>query len=177
MKLFKRLLVTIAGFILVLAAVAMFLPRQVEVARAIIIKAPAEKVFAQLNSMKNFNAWSPWAKLDPETKYTWSGPDTGVGSKMSWQSNSREVGTGSQEIITSTPSSLIRTSLEFAGQGKAVASFTLVPKDGATQVTWGFKTDLGYNPIARWMGLAFDKLIGNTYEKGLINLQKLLEKT
>jgi hypothetical protein len=43
----------------------------------------------------------------------------------------------------------------------------------STEVTWSMETDLGYNPIARYFGLFFDKMIGDDFEKGLDNLNTI----
>ena len=75
--------------------------------RSIEIEASAEKVFIQLNSFKNFNEWSPWAELDPNTEYTYEGPEEGVGAIMYWKSDDPNVGNGMQEILESVPSSKI----------------------------------------------------------------------
>ena len=42
-------------------------------------------------------------------------------------------------------------------------------------MTWGFESDLGMNPMARWMGLMMDSLVGGDYEQGLANLKDLVE--
>ena len=36
--------------------------------------------------------------------------------------------------------------------------------------------DLGNNPIARYVGLMFDKWIGGDYEKGLARLKQVMEQ-
>ena len=60
--------------------------------------------------------------------------------------------------------------------GTADAVFSLEGFDGGTRITWGFTTDVGYNPMMRWMGLMFDKWIGADYEAGLASLKELAEK-
>jgi len=42
-------------------------------------------------------------------------------------------------------------------------------------VKWGFATDMGMNPIARWMGLMMDRWVGADYQKGLARLKDLVE--
>ena len=50
--------------------------------RATVIAAPPATVFTLVNSYKRFNEWSPWAEMDPNAAYTHSGPETGVGAKL-----------------------------------------------------------------------------------------------
>lgn len=38
------------------------------------------------------------------------------------------------------------------------------------------KSKIGRNPLRRWMGLFIDKMVGNEFEKGLININKLAAK-
>ncbi len=109
-------------------------------------------------------------------KQTFSGQDTGVGQKLVWQSDKDDVGSGTQEIVESTPPSHVKTALDFGDRGTATATFDLEAFDGGTKITWGFSTDLGNNPFMRWMGLMFDGWIGKDYEQGLASLKELAEK-
>jgi effector-binding domain-containing protein len=113
--------------------------------------------------------------MDPNAKYTYSGPVTGVGAKMSWVGDPKSVGSGSQEIVESRPYELVKAALDFGDQGKATAQFVLAKEGSGTRVTWGFDTDLGMNPVARYFGLMFDSMIGKDYEKGLAGLKALAE--
>ncbi|MCX8952648.1 hypothetical protein OU790_04290 [Ruegeria sp. NA] len=38
-----------------------------------------------------------------------------------------------------------------------------------------FESDLGLNPMSRWMELMMDKWVGGDYERGLNNLKVLIE--
>lgn len=170
----KILIVLVIGVILLLG-VGLFLPGAAHVERSISIDAPPSTVFGLVNGFREFNQWSPWFDRDPEAQYTYAGPDSGVGAKMSWTSDQPDVGSGSQEIVASEPYGSVRMILDFGEQGIADSYFELVPGDTGTRVTWGFDTELGRNPIARYFGLFFDSLIGPDYESGLANLKKLAE--
>jgi effector-binding domain-containing protein/uncharacterized protein YndB with AHSA1/START domain len=175
MAVLKKALIALVVIVAVLAAVGLMLPRQVHVERSATIAAPRATVFALLNSYKRFNEWSPWAGLDPNARYTYSGPEAGVGAGMSWVGDPKKVGSGSQEILESQPYERVKTALDFGDQGKATAEFALVKEGDATRVTWGFDTDLGMNPVGRYFGLMFDGMIGKDYEKGLAGLKTLAE--
>ncbi len=170
----KILIVLVIGIILFLG-VGLFLPGAAHVERSISIDAPPSTVFGLVNDFREFNRWSPWFERDPETQYTFGGPDSGVGAKMSWTSDQPDVGSGSQEIVASEPYGSVRMNLDFAEQGTADSYFKLVAEGSGTRVTWGFDTELGLNPIARYFGLFFDSLIGPDYESGLVNLKELAE--
>jgi effector-binding domain-containing protein/uncharacterized protein YndB with AHSA1/START domain len=175
MKILKKVLIALVLIVVAAAGIGLLLPRQVHVERSAVIDAPRATVFALVNGFRNFNKWSPWHAMDPQAKYAYEGPDFGVGAKMSWSGDAKTVGSGSQEIVESRPWEAVRTSLDFGDQGKAVAQFTLAPEGSGTRVTWGFDTDLGMNPVGRYFGLMFDRMIGKDYEKGLAGLKTLAE--
>ncbi len=176
MRLLKNIVIAIITLVVAFAVVGFFLPREVAVSRDIAINAPPDKVFGYVNDLRKFDEWSPWAKRDPDMQQTYSGPDSGVGQKVAWQSDKDDVGSGTQEIVESTPPSHVETALDFGEMGTATATFDLEGFDGGTRITWGFKTDLGNNPFMRWMGLMFDGWIGKDYEEGLAHLKTLAEK-
>jgi hypothetical protein len=129
-----------------------------------------------INNYHEFNKWSPWARKDAATQYTFTGPISGIGSKMSWQSKNSQVGSGSQEIIESIPSKKVTVKLQFEGQGSANAYYLVDAVDGTeTLLTWIFKTEHGSNVISRYFGLMLDNWVGADYEEGLNNLKTLLE--
>ena len=173
MRAVKRLILGIVLLAVVMAAVAFALPRQVAVARSTVINAPESDVFPYLNDYRKFNEWSPWAARDPETHYVYTGPRQGKGAVMEWDSN--EFGRGRQEIVASVENKSVTVSLDFGAQGEATARYTLSPAGAGTKVTWGFESDVGNNPLSRWMGLLFERWIGGDYEEGLARLKKVVE--
>lgn len=170
MKLLKRVFLGLLVIIVLLVVIAFVLPRQVAVERSRVIDAAPETVFAALNGFHRFNEWSPWADRDPNATYAYEGPITGVGARMTWSGDPKTVGAGSQEIVASEPHERVAANLDFGEQGTAESEFRLEPAEEGTRVTWGFRTDLGNNPIARYMGLMFDSWIGKDYEEGLAAL-------
>lgn len=169
----RNIVIGLVALVVVVVGAAFVLPQIVHVERSTVVKASPEEVFAVVNDLTRFNEWSPWAKLDPKTKYTIDAAPTGVGAKMSWTSD--VVGGGTQEITESVPFKLIKTKLSFGDKGEAAASFTFTAVEGGTKVVWGFDSDTGYNPVSRYMGLMFDSWIGKDYEEGLVNLKAVVE--
>jgi uncharacterized protein YndB with AHSA1/START domain len=172
----KWLVWTIAAFVIAIVLGGYVLPGETVVQRQIVINATPDKVFAIVGNLKRFNEWSPWAELDPNTVYSFGGPDSGPGQKLSWESANPDVGKGSQTIIDYVENRRITTELDFGDMGKAMASLELAPVGEGTAVTWGFKAQL--NGIAeRWLGLLFDRWIGADYERGLAKLKVVAEKS
>ncbi len=87
-------------------------PDEFTVIRSVKISAPPEKVFPHVNELKKWDAWSPWAKIDPNCKMTYAGPPAGVDASYSWAGNNK-VGEGRLTVTESLPSNLIRLRLEF----------------------------------------------------------------
>ncbi len=175
MRILKKLLVGLLALVALLAIVGLLLPSTAHVERSTVISAPRSTVFALVNGYARFNEWSPWAEIDPDTRYTRSGPAQGVGARQAWESDNNNVGSGSQQITLSEPYSRVEAALDFGPQGTAQAFFDLAPEGEVTRVVWGFDTSFGYNLIGRYFGLFFDRMLGSDYEKGLANLKRLAE--
>lgn len=173
---FARLALRVLLILLILLAViGLLLPSSTAVERSIVIDAPAAKVFPHLNGMRAFHAWSPWSDIDPETVYTFEGPEQGVGSRMSWYSGNQRVGQGSQEITISIPDQQVESALQFGDKGSGTATFLLQAQGQGTEVRWRFSTEFGWDLFARYVGLMMDSMIGSQYERGLDALKAMVE--
>lgn len=175
MNALKKIVLAIAVIAGALYAAGLALPKTAHVERSIVIEAPPVMVFTVLNGFRQFPRWSPWADIDPNAVTTLEGPEAGVGARMSWSGNA-EVGTGSQEILESTPPSGIRLRLTFGDfPGAFLASYTLAPEGAGTRLTWGFDADYGSSVLGRYFGLFSDSMLGPDYEKGLGRLKTFVE--
>ena len=152
-------------------------PDEFKVVRTTNIAAPPEKVFPHVNELKKWDAWSPWAKIDPNCKMTYVGPPAGVDASYSWAGNNK-VGEGKMTIAESAPSSLIRLRLEFLKPFKATntAEFKFTPEDGQTLVTWSMigKNNFVFKVFGLFMDC--DTMVGKDFEKGLASLKGVAEK-
>lgn len=170
----RNILIGLVVLVVVVVGVAFVLPQNVHVERSTVIGAQPGAVFEVVNDLTRAKEWGPWYKREPNMQLTLEGPPQGVGAKISWKSETE--GEGSQEIIESKEFSLVKTKLDFGGQGTAFAAFNLEAVEGGTKVTWSMDTDVGMSPVGRYMGLMFDTWIGKDYEEGLANLKKLVEE-
>lgn len=153
-------------------------PDEFKVARSAKISAPPEKIFPHINDLHQWDAWSPWAKLDPNAKNFFEGPPSGVGTSMKWEGNNK-VGVGRMTITESQPNEVIRFRLDFEKPMKATntAEFTFRPEAGQTVVTWNM---FGKNNfMGRIFGLFMncDRMVGGQFEQGLASLKSLVETT
>ncbi len=151
-------------------------PDDFKLSRSAKISASPERIFPHVNDLHKWEAWSPWAKLDPNAKNSFSGPGAGVGTSLAWEGNCK-VGTGKMTITDSQPSSIVRFRLDFEKPMKATnqAEFTFLPDAGATIVTWSMsgKNKLGGKIFGLFMNC--DCMVGCQFEKGLATLKSLAE--
>src|SRR5436853_7527246 len=79
-------------FVVISVAIAMQ-SEDLKVSRSATMTAAPAQVFEQVNDFHKWDAWSPWAKLDPNMKTTFSGPVSGKDASYSWVGND-DVGEG-----------------------------------------------------------------------------------
>lgn len=175
MKFIKRLISVIVILGAALIGGAYLLPQEVTVSRSVVIDAEPSAIFPHVNSMQGTEGWSPWLARDPEVQLSYSGPDRGVGNTLEWASDEPSVGNGRQEIVVSVENERVETALDFGEMGTAQAAFLLASSGSGTEVTWTLVSDMGTNPIGRYMGLMMDRWVGGDYEAGLANLKALVE--
>lgn len=172
----KKILLILVLLIVTFLLVAALQPGDFRYERSATINAPADKVFAQVNNFQNWNAWSPWAKLDPNAKNTFEGPEAGVGAVFKWEGNN-EVGAGIMTITETKPNELIIMKLEFLKPmpGVNTTEFTFKPEGNATKVTWAMygKCDFLCKSISLVMNC--EKMVGEMFDKGLANIKTITE--
>jgi len=176
MKFLKRFILLILVLILVAIGIGYLLPDNAHVERTVRIEAPPEAVFPYVNDFRKFNKWSPWADKDPDIQYNFTGPDSGIGARMAWESDNPEVGNGSNLIVESKPPKRVTTRLDFGARGNATAFFNVQATNDGSRVTWGFDTEFGNDLIGRYFGLMMERWVGGDYEQGLQNLKALVEE-
>lgn len=88
-KVFIALPALIIGFVVIVA----LQPTDFRVSRSINIAAPAAAVVRTGDDFHKWDAWSPWAKRDPNMRQTYEGVPVGVGASYS-RSGNNEVGEG-----------------------------------------------------------------------------------
>ncbi len=174
-----KFLKVLGGIIVVLVVLIIIggfvLPSEQSVSRSTVIDADQAEIFALVSDYREFNRWSPWAARDPETKYTYGGPDAAVGSTLSWDSEDPNVGRGQQEIVAMEQGTMVRNKLTFDGFDQAsYATMTLEPAGNGTRVTWEFEANLD-SFLGRYMGLMMDDWVGADYEDGLARLKAVVE--
>jgi uncharacterized protein YndB with AHSA1/START domain len=172
---FKKVLIGIAAVVAVLAVVVAMQPAEYALARSATMAAPPAKVFGMVNTIRRFNDWSPFAKMDPEAKITYEGPEAGEGAAQSWAG--AKSGEGTMTLVTSRPNSLIEFRLDFRKPmaSTATAEFSFKQEGQGTVVTWTMKGRNTFVAKALHLVMNMERMIGPEFEKGLADLKILVE--
>jgi len=172
----KKILIALAAIVLIFLVVVAMQPSDFRVERTSTIAAPPADVFAQVNDFHKWEAWSPWAKLDPAAKVAFEGPEAGQGAVMTWAGNDK-VGEGKMTLTESRPSDLVKINVDFVKpfEGSIISEFTFKPEGDQTAVTWAMSGHHNFFEKALCLVMNGTKMIGDDMEKGLAQLKSVME--
>ena len=172
----KKILAVVAAIIVAFLIVVSMQPATFRVVRTATVSAPPEVIFPLVNNFHKWDAWSPWAKLDPAMKTTFEGPTEGPGAIYKWEGNST-VGQGKMAIAASHPSDAVTINLEFIKPFEAIntTEFTFKPTGNQTEVTWSMSGENNFLSKAMCLFVSMDKMVGGDFEKGLSQLKTAAE--
>jgi uncharacterized protein YndB with AHSA1/START domain len=173
-----KVLIGVAAIAVVLAVVVARQPSRFRVARSAAITAPPDQVFAEVNDLHRWEAWSPWLKADPAAKTVYEGPPAGPGAAFTWSGNS-DVGEGRMTITDSRPHELVRLRLDFKRPfaSTSTAEFTFVPDGKHTVVTWSMSGEKNLFAKALHLVMNMDTMIGGKFDEGLAQMKAIAEAT
>jgi hypothetical protein len=146
--------------------------------REITINRPSDVVFTYLKSLKNFQNWNPYLKVDPQARLQYSGSDGQAGSLVAWEGN-KKLGQGEQEITKIVEGQKVQFELRFKRpfENTTSGSFSAMPAgQGRTQVKWTMDGRPIFPMTIFALFLNVDKMMGCQFEAGLKELKGILEK-
>jgi len=173
-----NILIALGVLFVVFVIIVAMRPNDFRVSRSATLPAPAAVVFEHVNDLHKWEAWSPWARLDPNAKGTYEGPPAGVGAIFRWAGN-KNIGEGSMTITESKPNELVRFRLEFLKPFKATntAEFTFQAQGDQTVVTWSMFGKNNFMAKAVGLFMDCDKMVGSQFEQGFANLNAVLKSS
>ncbi|MFM6928832.1 MAG: SRPBCC family protein [Bdellovibrio sp.] len=144
--------------------------------RSGVINASADKIFPFLVSFKLGSEWSPFEKVDPKMKKTYSGTDGAVGSTMEFEGN-RDAGSGKLELLAMVPNKSvdIRLTMIKPIQGDNLVQYKLTPEGNGTLFTWTMSGNGGFMGKLMVVLIDCDKMIGDQFVAGIANLKTIVE--
>ena len=139
------------------------------------IAADLTTVRTLINSLREWELWSPWQHLDPDMTQTYSGPDAGVGSAMEWSGN-KKAGQGRMEIVGST-SDHVDIALSFLKPWKAEnhVRIALQPNGTGTQVDWTMTGEQNVTTRMFFKVFRMEKYLAKDFDRGLAQLKAVAE--
>ena len=173
---FKIIAVVVVVLLVALLVYAATKPDTFRVQRSASINAPPETIFALINDYHRWGSWSPYEKLDPAMRRTYSGALNGKGSVYEWEGNSK-AGKGRMEITDTAPPSKVVINLDFVKPFEAhnIVEFTLEPTGDSTNVAWAMHGRTPYLGKIVHVFFNMDKMVGKDFETGLANLKAVAE--
>ena len=175
---FKKIMIVIAVIIATPLIAAIFIEKNYQVEREVIINQPKSVVFNYVKMLKNQDYFSKWAQMDPDMKKSYRGVDGEVGFVAAWDSQNPDVGTGEQEIIAIKEGERIDFELRFLKPFEAnepAFMSTASVRESQTKVTWGFSGHMDYPMNIMFLFMDFEQIIGDDLQTGLDNLKVILE--
>lgn len=174
---FFNVFVGILGFFAILFIVSLFFPRTYLIKKSVTVNKPVQATFNYLNSIKNWNDWSPWnSDLDSTLTFFYSQKDSGTGAVQYFRGN--QIGMGSFRITNSQPNQLLAYSFKLhfnEADFISGATFYFEPTADNTLLSWVDSGDVGYNPLHRFMLPSKIKSTEAAFEEGLKNIKKAAE--
>ena len=129
-----------------------------------------------VNSLRRFKDWNPLVLRDPAMKLSYSGPASGVGARMEY--DSAQVGQGSWEITQSEENQRVVYALDNSQRGSdKTMTFLLEPtgKDNRNvKITQEYSVKYGFDLFGRYAGLYVSRHVGDDIKLGLGRLQTML---
>lgn len=175
MKALKMILYVVIGIITALLVFAVFLPDKKVFSNSIVINSYPRPIFGMVNSLKNWEKWSPFQEADTAMINDYSGPEFGVGAKNNWKSKAN--GNGSIAIIESIFEKKVVYDLSMMEGSSDSTLFILERVPEGTKVTWETRIAKAGYPVGRLMWLAFGSMMNKTFDKGLANLKNVVENS
>lgn len=159
-------------------AVVAVQPSQYRVVRSASIQAPPAQVFTLINDFHNWDAWSPWAKLDPGMKTTYRGAGSGQGAIYEWSGNDK-VGEGRMTITGSAAPAQVDIRLEFLKPfpSESLTTFRITPEGtGGSHVEWIMSGENSFIAKAMLMFMGgMEKAVAPDFERGLAQMKAAAE--
>jgi hypothetical protein len=169
-------MVVVVLVVVVFCVVVALQPTHYHIERSATMNAAPTVVFNQVNDFHKWDAWSPWARLDPNMKTSYEGAPSGAGAVYAWTGND-QVGQGRMTITDSKPGELVKIKLEFIKPWTATnaTNFIFTPQGNQTAVKWTMDGDNTFMGKAFGLFMNMDKMVGGDFEKGLAQMKTIAE--
>lgn len=181
-----EILISVAIVIVLFLTVGILLPDRRHLEESVESNRKLTIVYDTLNSLRRFDDWNALVLHDPAIKLSLSGPESGVGAKLSYESEVEELGSGSWEITGNEPNKSVSYALTtnpkgsnpFRGRGKNErTTYTLTPTGRSgrnVMITQTYDVDYGWDLLGRYAGMYVTSNFGQDMKLSLNRLSNML---
>ena len=171
-------LISLVIVIALFVAIGVFLPSKRTVSHEVETNRPMSTVNDLLGGFTRFRDWNALINHDPKMQLAASGPASGVGAKLSYQSNDRQVGSGTWEVVEVVPGERIVYALDTPGRGQNKKMTFTFERTGQrnqnVKITQRYSVDYGWDLLGRYAGLYVTDNVGDDIKRGLTKFGNLL---
>ncbi|MEO5890732.1 MAG: SRPBCC family protein [Ferruginibacter sp.] len=176
MKILKKIGLAILIIIAIPLTIALFVKKEYNVEREVVINKPGKEVFDYVKHLKNQDNYSKWVMMDPNMKKDFRGTDGTVGFVYAWDGN-KDAGKGEQEIKNINEGVSMDVEVRFEKPMEGTARTPIITEAlsaNQTKVKWSMQGKNKY-PL-NFMNLFIDKILGKDLETSLTTLKGILER-
>lgn len=172
----KKVFLGVLTLILLLGIGSLFISNIHHIERSTYINASPKVIFRELNTLKQWEKWNTWLKLDTTMKISYNDIPSGTGARLQWTSANQNVGNGTLTITKSIPEQLVEVELNFDGKGKGLNGFKIEPAGDSTKLTTYFTSEMGWNPVLKYFSLMTKNAVIEMTDNGLKSIKDYIEQ-
>jgi Polyketide cyclase / dehydrase and lipid transport len=168
MKNLKNSIYIVLFICAILFVVSFMLPKQGYVERSITVKADADSVFEQINTIENWSNWADWFNKKDSVDVKYEGVSSGPGATLEWDNS---IGIGRVLIIESTKPTSVKYAMRLYKYAPYMGAFEINQhQDSMITIKWSVSLEGGNNPVKKYFSLFLDPILGEGMERSLQRL-------
>lgn len=173
-----EILISLAIVAVLFVIVGLVLPSHRHLSKDVETNRKLTIVYDTLNSLKRFKDWNVVPLRDPRMALKVSGPESGNGARLDYDSDKPNPGKGSWQIVDTQPGQSVTYALTNPERGdNKKMTFKLEPTGRGgrnVKITQTYDVDYGWDLLGRYAGLYVGRHVGDDMKLGLDRLSNML---
>jgi hypothetical protein len=172
MRLFKGFFIVLVGLFIFITILSLFIPSRVMITRAVVINAPAHKVFSEINDLQKWKHWQP-VFISDSAKIKFNTGADGMSNSCEWESKGQK----NTMQFTQKTNNTVAATLKREGENEVKNTISVLPLADSNQVQaeWNVMIKLKWYPWEKFYGIFIEKITGQGYEDALNSLKDYVE--